>query len=160
MTVGTAPRGSFISSVGKRRTQLYPNRGDVKESGKREAPGHQGREGKSAKVVPMPLGTVVLEKKWETEARWDEGPRFSPGFWCQWYHEEYSNDCRSQLGCKCPCTSRASLQMLGNPFMSRAEHLDEQGRQDQGRQDQGRQLWPKLARRHLLAKGVAKPLAH
>lgn len=32
-----------------------------------------------------------------------------------------------------PCTSRASLWMLGNAFVSREEHLDERGAQDQGR---------------------------
>lgn len=71
---------SFISSVGKRCTQLYPNRGDGRESGKRKAPEHQRKEEKSTKLLPMPLGTAVLEYKWGTEARWDEEPRFPRGF--------------------------------------------------------------------------------
>lgn len=47
---------SFISSVGKRCTQLYPNRGDGRESGRRKAPEHQGWEGKVHKGSPHPPG--------------------------------------------------------------------------------------------------------
>lgn len=75
------PGGSLASSVGKRCTELYPNRGDGRESGKRKASEHQGREEKSTKILPVPLGTAVPEHEWGTEARWDEGPRFPPDFW-------------------------------------------------------------------------------
>lgn len=75
---GRGAGGSFISSVGKRWTQLYPKRGDRGESGKREAPEHQGWKGKSAKFLPIPLGKAFPKHGWGTEALWDEGTRFLP----------------------------------------------------------------------------------
>lgn len=85
---GGGAGGSFISSVGKRWTQLYPNRGDRGESGKREAPEHQGWKGKSTKFLPIPLGKAFPKHGWGTEALWDEGTRFLPGFWYRWCNEE------------------------------------------------------------------------
>jgi len=87
----------------------------------------RGGRGRSAKVLPVPLGTVVPEHRWGTEARWDEGPSYPPGFWCQRCNKEYHEPHRSRFGCKCPQTSKASLQTLGNLLVSSREGRIEEG---------------------------------